>query len=84
MDFLQSNTSSKVLKSIVKVKKDQAWGDQKFSSQESIAKVSSLKSQIIDNSSVLIQEIDKLNPIFFEVHSFSLSNLGLDIVEVLM
>ena len=44
MDFLQSNTSSKVLKSIVKVKKDQAWGDQKFSIQESIAKVSSLKS----------------------------------------
>ena len=84
MDFLQSNTSSKVLKSIVKVKKDQAWGDQKFSSQKSIAKFSSLKSQIIDNSSVLIQEIDKLNPIFFEVHSFSLSSLGLDIVEVLI
>ena len=29
------------------------------------------------------KENTSLNPIFFEVHSFSLSSLGLDIVEVL-
>ena len=45
---------------------------------------SQLQSQMIHNSRVLIQESDNLNPIFFEVQSFSLSSLGLDIVEVLV
>ena len=39
---------------------------------------------MIHKSRVLIQESENLSPIFFEVHSFSLSSLGLDIIEVLI